>query len=454
MIRIASAQGFWGDWPQAPALQVRGGQIDYLVFDYLAEVTMSILEKQRRRDPSKGYATDFVDVISGLLPELMEKKIRVISSAGGVNPVGCAKAIIERAEKLMPGQKLTVGVVHGDNIIDKMDSLELAALDPNAPALADVRSRLLSANIYFGAAPIVQAIKGGADIIVCGRVTDTALTMAPIIEHFNVSFTNYNALATGTVAGHVLECGAQASGGNFLGKTLSVDDLVEIGFPIAEVHSPNEVIITKHESLGGLVSAQTVKEQLLYEIGDPREYLTPDVTVDFSSINVTEIGRDRVRLHGIHGGPPPETLKVSCSYEDGYLLAGTLVYTWPEAAMKARRAGELVRSRARALGLEFDDFRIETIGAFACHEGVAGAPKESGEVTLRIAARGRNKVHLEALGKEIIPLVLTGPPGATGYAGGRPKPHDILAYWPGLISRKAVQPIVEFFSTGAAAKGA
>lgn len=447
MIRIASAQGFWGDWPQAPALQVRGGPIDYLVFDYLAEVTMSILEKQRRRDPSKGYATDFIDVMGSLLPELLDKNIRVISSAGGVNPLGCARALIERARQVCPGRKLTVGVVHGDNIIDRAGALDLQPLDSSAPPLFEIADRLLSANVYFGAQPIVEALKGGADIVVCGRVTDTALTMAPILHHFNVSKTDYRALATGTVAGHVLECGGQASGGNFLGKFLDTDKLVEIGFPIAEVEHPHSVVITKHASLGGLVSAQTVKEQLLYEIGDPREYLTPDVCVDFSSIHVTEEGPNRVRLHDIRGGPPPETLKVSCSYEDGYLLSGTLVYTWPEAGNKARRAGELVRSRARALGLQLEAFRIETIGAFACHEGVVGAPKESGEVTLRIAARSHNKAHLEALGREIVPLVLTGPPGATGFAGGRPRPHEVLAYWPGLIQRGVVQPKVDILDT-------
>lgn len=446
MIRIASAQGYWGDWPQAPGLQVRSGPIDYLVFDYLAEVTMSILQKQRRRDPLKGYATDFVDVMMDLLPDLLDKKIRVISNAGGVNPIGCAKAILEKAAKLHPGRSFKVGVVHGDDILDRLDTMEMRRMDPASPKLTDIRDRLISANVYIGVEKVVDALKAGADIVVCGRVTDTALTLAPIVEHFNVPMSDLDALATGIVAGHILECGAQASGGNFLGRMLSVEEMIRIGYPIAEVHDPHSIIITKHESLGGEVSLGTVKEQLLYEIGDPREYITPDVTVDFTSIQLEDAGKDRVRVHGIKGSRRPDMLKVSCSYQDGWVLAGTMVYTWPNAVEKARAAGELVLERAKVLGLELEDVRIETIGASACHEGVHGDPRQSGEVTLRVAVRGHNEAHLNRLGQEIVPLVLTGPPGATGFAGGRPKPREVLAYWPALISREEVIPKMEVYT--------
>ncbi|MDX2175458.1 MAG: acyclic terpene utilization AtuA family protein [Candidatus Sumerlaeia bacterium] len=447
MIRIGSAQGFWGDWPQAPGLQLRGGPLDFLIFDYLAEVTMSILEKQRRRDPALGYATDFVATMRELLPELLDRKVRVVSSAGGVNPRACAEAVLAAAREVAPGRPLKVAVVRGDSILDRIGDFKLKALDPSAPRLDEVRDRLLSANVYFGAEPVAEALRMGADIVITGRVTDTALVLGPLLASFDVSRDDHDALALGVVAGHILECGAQSSGGNFLGRFLEVEEMVKIGFPIAEFADPHTLAITKHPGLGGCVTRQTVSEQLLYEIGDPKEYLTPDVSVDFTSIRLEETGPDRVRVHGVQGGPPPPMLKVSCAYADGYALSGTLVYTWPEAVKKARTAGELIRRRGETLGLRFDDFRVETIGFYACHEGMVGPPAESSEVMLRVAVRSQSREDLDRLGRELVPLVLTGPPGATGFAGGRPRAHEVLAYWPGLIARDAVAPVVELLTS-------
>ncbi len=448
MIRIASAQGFWGDWPQAPAMQLRSGEIDYLVFDYLAEVTMSIMQKLRMRDPSKGYATDFVTTVEDILPDLLDRKVRIISNAGGVNPLGCAEAIIEVAKRVVPGRELKVGVVYGDDILENVQQLPLKELDPQAPKLSDLKDKLIAANVYFGARPIVAMLEEECDIIVTGRVTDTGLTLAPMMHHFGVKWDDWDALATGIVAGHILECGAQSSGGNFLGRPLAIDELEQIGFPIAEFHSPTEFYVTKHESLGGCVTTQTVKEQLLYEIGDPKDYITPDVVVDFSTIKATASGENRVAVSGVKGDPATDSYKVSCAYQDGYIMNATLVYAWPDAAKKAADAGEIARRRAEHLGLRLTDFRVDVVGAGACHMGAHTAAEGNPvEVTLRLTARSDHKADLARLGQEVVPLVLTGPSGATGFAGGRPRPSDVLAYWPGLLDKDAVTPKTRIFSS-------
>jgi hypothetical protein len=452
MIRIAAAQGYWGDWPKAPLLQARSGPVDYLVFDYLAEVTMSILQKQRLRDASQGYARDFVDTVAELAPELAAGKLKILSNAGGVNPLGCARAILAKLKKAIPDAKIKVGVVHGDDLMDRLGSLDLQGLDESAPKFAEVRDRFLSANVYFGAKPLVEALAAGCDIVVSGRVTDTGLTLAPIVHAYGIAWDDWDALATGIVAGHILECGGQASGGNCLARKLSVDELQNLGYPIAESNGPNDLVITKHDKLGGEVSMATVKEQLLYEIGDPERYITPDVVVNFASICVEPDGPNRVRVKGVKGSAATETYKVSCSFEDGYSLFGSMVYTWPDAVGKARTAGELVLRRAKDLGLQFDETRVEIVGLDACHRQIAtDSGSNPSEVQLRVAARGRDKEQLERFGRDIVPLVLTGPPGATGFAGGRPRPSEVVAYWPGLIRKNLVEPKVEIMTLEEAA---
>jgi hypothetical protein len=454
MIRIAAAQGYWGDWPKAPLLQARSGPVDYLVLDYLAEVTMSIMQKQRLRDPSAGYARDFVDTIGDLLPELQSGKVRVVSNAGGMNPIGCAKAMLERAAKLAPGFELKVGVVHGDDIMDRLDALELRGLDKSAPPLAEIRKQLVSANVYFGAWPAMRALREGCHVVVTGRVTDTGLTLAPMLERFDYAPDDWDALAMGIVAGHILECGGQASGGNYLGRKLGVGELLELGYPIAETSGPGDLVISKHESLGGEVSVATLKEQLLYEIGDPKDYITPDVVVDFSSIHLAQEGPNRVRVTGIKGAPATDSYKVSCSYADGYSLVGTMIYTWPDAAGKARLAGELVLARAKALGFSFDEVKVELVGLDACHRDLAvQSGANPGEIQLRVAVRGKDKAALERFGRDIVPLVLTGPPGATGFAGGRPRASEVVAYWPGLLDKNHLEPKVDVLTADGAMVG-
>ncbi len=446
-IRIASGQGFWGDLQDAPVRQVTAGPIDYLVMDYLAEVTMSILQKQKRKDPRLGYATDFPAFIGRVLPELKAKGIRVIANAGGVNVEACAEAVFAEAKKLgVTG--LTIGIVTGDNILDEIDALlakpevKLANMETGEP-LATVRDLVISANVYFGAFPIVEALAAGADIVITGRSTDTGLTLAPMIHEFGWTADDWDKLAAGTVAGHILECGGQASGGNFLGDWRAVPDLAHIGFPIVEARPDGTFTVTKHESLGGLVSPATVKEQLLYEIGDPAQYITPDVVADFTTIQLTDDGPNRVGVHGIGGRPCTPFYKVSAAYSDGYMSGGTLTYTWPEALDKAKAADQILRTRLADLGLTFDEMRTEFVGVDACHGPLTNRLADPEEVQLRVGVRGHDLASVTRFGMELAPLILTGPPSVTGFAGGRPKPREVVAYWPALIPKTAVTPSVE-----------
>lgn len=441
-IRIASGSGFWGDLLIAPIEQVRKGQIDYLTMDYLAEVTMSILQKQKLKNPQFGYARDFPDVLKEILPEIKEKKIKVISNAGGVNPLACRDKIIEYAGGL--GVKgLKIAVITGDDILNRMDELvangiELKNMD-SGESIKKIRDKVVSANVYFGAEPIAKALKQGADIVITGRTTDTGLVLAPMMHEFNFRNNDWNKLSAGTIGGHILECGAQSSGGNFT-DWKKVKDFVNIGFPICEAYPDGTFVITKHENLGGLVNTMTVKEQLLYEIGNPKEYITPDCIADFTSIQLKDDGKNRVKVFGIKGRPRTEFLKVSIAYEDGWKSSTTLTYTWPDAKEKAEAAAKILKGRCDKLRLRFDEYRYELIGLNACHENTAPPMAELNEVQLRVSVRSHNYDSLTRFGKEIAPLILTGPPSVTGFAGGRPAPSEIIAYWPALIPRNAVKP--------------
>jgi hypothetical protein len=444
-IRIASGQGFWGDMLTAPYDQVTGGEIEYLVMDYLAEVTMSILQKQRRKNPSLGYARDLVPLMEQLLPLLVKKNIRVITNGGGVNPLACRDAIFAAAAK-MGISGLSIGVVLGDDILGRLEDLRgggmLLKNMETGEDLGTVMDRVMSANVYFGAAPIVEALGRGARIVITGRTTDTGLTLAPMMHEFGWKAGEWDRLAAGTVAGHILECGGQASGGNFSADWRSVPDLAHIGFPIAEASPDGSVVITKHRGTGGLVSVQTVKEQLLYEIGNPADYITPDCIADFTTIQVSPDGPDRVLVAGVKGGPATDTYKVSMSYLDGYTASGTLTYAWPDALEKGRAADKILRRRMQDLGLRFEEVRTEFLGYNSCHGPLAVTPDEVNEVVLRIGVRGKDFAAVERFGKEIAPLILTGPPSVTGFAGGRPKPSEVIAYWPALLPKSAVQPEV------------
>ncbi len=447
-IRIASGQGFWGDMLDAPVRQVAGGQIDYLMLDYLAEVTMSIMQKQRARNPQAGYARDFVDLMREILPACVERGIRVTANAGGVNPEGCAQAVGEVARELGLAGRLKLGIVTGDDIMHRLDDflargIELRNMDTGEP-LSTVRERIQSANVYLGAWPMVEALKRGAQVVITGRATDTGLTLAPLIHEFGWAADDWDRLSAGTIAGHIIECGAQCSGGNCQYDWRNIPDLADVGFPIVEAQPDGTFVVTKHEATGGCVSVPSVKEQLVYEMGDPHAYITPDCVADFTSIRLEDAGANRVRVHGIKGHPATEFLKVSISYSAGFKAVGTLVYSWPEAYDKARAADKILRARLERLGLRFDEILTEFVGANATHGRLAGEPSpDLPEVQLRVGVRGADRKAVERFTKEIAPLILTGPPGVTGFAGGRPKVEEIVAYWPALIPKSEIEPHVE-----------
>ncbi|QYO67169.1 acyclic terpene utilization AtuA family protein [Leptolyngbya sp. 7M] len=451
-VRVASGQGFWGDLLTAPVDQVRNGPIDYLMLDYLAEVTMSIVQKQRQRDPNAGYARDFVSLMREILPDCIEKNIKVVSNAGGVNVKGCAAAIKDIASELGFSGKLKIGVITGDDILGRLDEfisngVEIKNMD-TGESLAAIRDKVQSANVYLGAAGLVEALGKGAQIVVGGRLTDTGLTLAPLMHEFGWKFDQWDMLSAGTIAGHIIECGAQSSGGNCQYDWENIPDLANVGFPIVEASPDGSFIITKHDSTGGRINIQSIKEQLLYEMGDPHEYITPDVIADFTTIQLEEAGENRVRVHGIKGKPNTEFYKVSVAYSGGWKAVGTLVYSWPDAFKKAKAAELILRERLDRLGLRFDVILTEFVGVNATHGHLAGEPSaDIPEVQLRIGVRGQSKADVERFTKEIAPLILTGPPAVTGFAGGRPKVEEIMAYFPALIPKHLIETKVEIVDT-------
>lgn len=452
-VRIAAGQGFWGDWLEAPWRQVMGGPIDYLMMDYLAEVTMSIMQKQKSRDPALGYAKDFVPLMERLLPALTERGVKVTTNAGGVNPMACAEAVAAVARRLGLRGKLKIGVVTGDDLLGRVDELlatghQLGNMDTGRP-LTDVRDRLQSVNAYLGAAPVVEALGRGADIVITGRVTDTGLTLGPMMHAFGWGPDAWDLLAAGTVAGHTIECGAQCSGGNCLIDWERVPDLANVGYPIVEAHPDGSFEITKHPETGGRITVAGVTEQLVYEMGDPTQYITPDCVADFTTIRLRQMGKDRVGFSGIRGGPATDKLKVSAAYFYGYKAVGTLVYAWPQALKKARAADRILRQRLADLGLAFEAILTEFVGADATHGPLALRTLDTAdlpEVQLRVGVRATDRAAVERFTREIAPLILNGPPSVTGFAVGRPKPEEIVAYWPALLDKTQVQPCVDLLA--------
>ena len=450
VVRVASGQGFWGDWLDAPRRQVEGGPVDYLMLDYLAEVTMSILQKQKERDPAMGYARDFLGAMESVLPAVVDRGVRVIANAGGVNPVACAHAVLEVARSRGAAGKLKVGVVTGDDLLPHLDSLiasghPLSNMESGEP-LSAVRDRVLSANAYIGSTPIVEALSRGANVVVTGRSTDTALTMAPLRYEFGWGAEQWNLLAAGIIAGHIIECGAQCSGGNCLYDWRNIPDLANVGYPIVEVRADGTFVVTKHPGTGGRINVPSVTEQLVYEMGDPHSYITPDVIADFSSIRLAPDGENRVRVFGIDGRPATDKLKVSIAYRAGFKAVGTLVYAWPDALEKAQLADRVLRERLDAMGLRFDQLLTEFVGVSATHGPLTPPVGEAPEVQLRVGVRSNDRKSVERFTREIAPLVLNGPPSVTGFAGGRPKVEEIVAYWPALVDKSVVRTNVEVLS--------
>lgn len=438
-ITIGNAQGFWGDSPDAPARLLRQQpDLDYLTLDYLAEVSLSILALQKSRDLEAGYARDFLGVLEQIVPLWKAgNRTRIVCNAGGLNPHGCAAACAALLRDA--GVPKRIGVVSGDDVLPALlgdpDCVTFRHLETGEP-LGEVLERLVTANAYIGAASVAEALALSADIVVTGRVADPSLAVGIAMHEFGWRADDYDRLAAATVAGHILECGTQACGG-ISTHWLELSDLANIGFPVIELSEDGGIVVTKPAGTGGEVSEWTVKEQLLYEIGDPRNYLSPDCRVDFTSLHVEKIGKDRVRVSGARGSAPTDTYKVSATFRDGYWAQGTLTIFGRDAVEKARRCGEIIFERLRQAGYEYPRKNIECLGANACAPGVLPEPALL-ETVLRVSAAHPDKAAIERFAREIAPLVTSGPQGTTGYAGGRPKPTPVFGYWPCLIARDRV----------------
>ena len=437
---IANCGGFWGDDPTAPRRQVEGGPIDYLVMDYLAEVTMALLQKQKARKPETGYPADFITHLRDVLAACVQRGIRIITNAGGVNPIACRAAVEAVAADLGVADRVKVALVLGDDLHSRLDEL-LAGGEPftnmdTGQPLSDIRPRVLSANAYIGAAGIVRALERGANVVITGRVADAAVALGPMMYEFGWSSTDWDRLAAGIVAGHAIECGTQCTGGNFTDWPL-VKTYRRIGFPLVEVEEDGSFVVTKHPNTGGLVSVHTVAEQILYEIGSPA-YMTPDVIARFDSVRLEQEGPDRVRVTGARGEPAPDKLKVSISYHAGWRAFGRLVVAGPEALAKANRVAEAFWDSAGGRNL-YDQALHQFIGWNACHAPLAAC--EPGEVMVQFAVRDQDERKINSrFAPQVVPRVLGTVPGITYIADqGRPRASEVVAFWPALVSREAVK---------------
>jgi Acyclic terpene utilisation family protein AtuA len=450
-VRIGNGCGFWGDSPEGPYQLVSRGKLDFLTLDYLAEVALSILTKQMRKNPEAGFAYDFVEALERIGPLWRDQPgLRIVTNAGGVNPRGCARACAEVMRRHgLDGRK--IALVTGDDLMPDLDGymadgFEFKHMETGEPLGAN-RNRLVSANAYIGVRPIVQALADGADLVLAGRVTDPALALGPAIHAHGWHEDNWNRLAGGTVAGHLIECGTQVTGG-ISTNWLDIPDPAGIGFPIVEVSADGLAVVTKPEGTGGRVTEHTVKEQLLYEIGDPKNFITPDVIVDFTSLRVQDLGDDRVLVSGARGRPPGDDFKVSAALVGGYMASGELTVFGERAVEKATRAGESVIERLRRVGVQFESTRVECLRTGASVPGASGPGTEEAdrgvtEVGLRVTVQDRDQAKVRRFSRELASLITAGPPGTTGYAAGRPRVREVLAYWPSLVPKDWMKTDIE-----------
>jgi len=450
-LKVGNAQAFWGDRPDAAAELLRQQpDLDYLTLDYLAEVSMSILAIQKEKDPSLGYAQDFIDVIDSLAPIWKEgSKCKVICNAGGLNPNLCAERCMEVLQKAGCEDKV-IGIVRGDDVVSQLKNAPDSSQFKNSETGQDfkeIQDRLVTANAYLGAEAIVRALQAGADIVITGRVADPSLTVAACVHHFNWPLSDYDKLAAATVAGHLIECGTQVTGG-ISTDWLTVPDPADMGYPVVEMSEDGTFVVTKPENTGGRVSIQTVKEQLLYEIGDPDQYLSPDATVSFLHLEVKQTGPDRVQVTGAVGTAPPPLLKVSATYRDGYKAEAMLTVLGRDAVRKAKRCGDMLVTRVRDAGLPLARTRVECLGACSSVMGVLPPPPVLLECVLRVAVADADRAGPERFTREVAGLVTSGAPGITGYATGRPKVRPIFGFWPCQIHRAYAGAAVDLIKLG------
>jgi Acyclic terpene utilisation family protein AtuA len=445
VVRIGNGCGFWGDNLDAPAMLARDGQLDFLTLDYLAELTMSILALQKQRDPQTGYATDFLDVMQSLTPILQaQPNLKIVTNAGGMNPAACAvkaRAILDKADLL----DTRIATITGDDLLPRLDALlaagnMLANIDSGEP-LAAVRERVVSANAYLGARPIVEALGQGTSIIIAGRVADASLTVGPAVATYRWEWDDWDRLAAASVAGHIIECGAQATGGLWC-NWRNAPDLANVGYPIAQLEVDGSLTVRKPPRSGGAINVETISEQVLYEVGDPAAYLTPDVVADFTSIRLAQAEPNVVRITGARGKMATDSYKVSIAYRDGFAASGTLVLLGPDAVAKARLCGQMIVERLGRAGFTPDRSNVEVLGAGDVVPGVVATAHEPPEVVLRVSVHDNRKAAVDRFSKEFAPLVTSGPPGVTGYTTGRPPVREVFAYWPALIPKHLVKPEV------------
>ena len=442
-IRVANGQGFWGDSYFAPRELIDYGNIDYLTLDYLAEVTLSIMQRQKNKNSKLGYALDFIDLIDEKFHSILDHNIKVVSNAGGVNPQECRKKILEISKK--HNRAIKVAIVIGDDICEKLDDLisEGESFDnmDTGENIDSIRSNVYSANVYIDSFSVADALALGADIVLCGRISDPGLVVAPCIYEFGWEREDYNKLASSTVAGHIIECGAQCTGGNF-SKWSDIDDFSKIGYPIVEISSNGDFKICKPENSSGLISSETVSEQILYELGNPEKYISPDVCVDFTSFTLKE-NSGEVFIEGVKGFAPTDTYKVSISYFNGYKSNGQLTIFGLNAIKKAQICSESIMTRLNRYGAKFDDFSSELLGVNSCSLDIFPEKDIVNELVLRLGVKSFDKKSVELFTKQLSPLITAGPPGVTGFSEGRPKIREIVAFWPSLIKKSCIETKVD-----------
>lgn len=439
-LKIGNAQAFWGDSPDAAATLLRQQpDLDYITLDYLSEVSLSIMAIQRSKDPQAGYAKDFVAVVESLIPAWKAgSKVKIITNAGGLDPFSCAEAVAKALHAFGAPNKI-IGVVAGDDVLSSLLTDPTASYFHNMDTEASVVSvvkELVTANAYMGAKPIMDALRQGADIVITGRTADPSLTVAPCMVHFGWSWEDRDQIAQATLAGHLIECGTQVTGG-ISTDWLEIIDPASIGFPYVEMSRNGEFIVTKPEKASGVVNRNTVREQILYELGDPGAYISPDVVMSVLNVSLEEKGPNRIHVKGATGQVPTSFFKVSATYRDGFRSEGALVIVGQDVKEKAQRTGEVVIAKMREVKMEPERFVIECLG------GNKQANHSYGECVVRIAIADHRLEVVEYFTHLIAPLVTSGAPGTTGYTTGRPHVRPIFGFWPCLIPRELVKARVE-----------